>query len=74
MHLLEEQVVPGWISHPLEGQLQEILPPPTYCPQKLTQAGKVSYVSSLDAAACDFIDGESYHITGNMSSETLLPL
>lgn len=47
---------------------------PTYCPQKLTPSGKVSDVSSLDSAACDFKDGESYHITGNTSSETSFPL
>lgn len=44
---------------------------PTHGPQKLTQFGKVSNMSSLNSAACDFMDGESYHITGNTSSETL---
>lgn len=48
--------------------------PLTHCPQKLTQSGKSSYVSSLDAAAGNFMDGESYYITGNMSSETFFPL
>lgn len=47
---------------------------PTYCPQKSTPSGKVSDVSFLDSAACDFKDGESYHITGNMSFETFFPL